>query len=315
MGKYCALTADSLSLWIGSPLRSTKSKTKEQHITRTAMKKVIVITGASSGFGALTARALAKAGHIVYASMRETKGRNAPQVKEIERYATEHSVDLRPIELDVSSQESCNEAIQEIIEKTGHLDVVIHNAGHMVFGPAEAFTPEQLAELYDINVLSTQRVNRAALPQLRKQGRGLLVWVSSSSVAGGTPPYLSPYFAAKAGMDALAVQYARELALWGIETSIIVPGAFTKGTNHFAHAGTPADKARIAEYEAGPYKGYGKKVQEAFAAIVPDDADVGAVAEAIVKVVDAPLGSARFAFISIPPRTEPRWRLELSIVF
>jgi len=66
---------------MGSPLRSTKSKTKEQHIRRTAMKKVIVITGASSGFGALTARALAKAGHIVYASMRETKGRNAPQVK------------------------------------------------------------------------------------------------------------------------------------------------------------------------------------------------------------------------------------------
>jgi hypothetical protein len=65
-----------------------------------------------------------------------------------------------------------------------------------------------------VNVLSTQRVNRAALPQLRKQGRGLLVWVSSSSVAGGTPPYLSPYFAAKAGMDALAVLYAREVALW-----------------------------------------------------------------------------------------------------
>src|SRR5207245_10053219 len=202
---------------------------------------------------------------IVYASMRETKGRNAPQVKEIKEYPTEHSVDLRPIELDVSSQESCNEAIQEIIEKTGHLDVVIHNAGHMVFGPAEAFTPEQLAELYDVNVLSTQRVNRAALPQLRNQKHGLVVWVSSSSAAGGTPPYLAPYFAAKAGMDAMAVQYARELALWGIETSIIAPGAFTGGTNHFAHSGTPADKERVAEYEAGPYKGYGNKVQEAFA--------------------------------------------------
>ena len=95
-------------------------------------------------------------------------------------------------------------------------------------------------------------------------------------------------------MDALAVQYARELALWGIETSIIVPGAFTKGTNHFAHAGTPADKACVGEYEAGPYKGYGKKIQEAFAAIVPDYADVGAVAEAIVKVVDAPLGKRPF---------------------
>src|SRR5947208_15234436 len=103
MGKYCALTADSLSLWIGSPLRSTKSKTKEQHITRTAMKKVIVITGAASGFGALTARALAKAGH---------------------------------------------------------------------------------------------------------------------------------------------------------ETSIVVPGALTGGTNHFAHAGSPADKARVGEYDAGPEKGF-----------------------------------------------------------
>jgi NAD(P)-dependent dehydrogenase (short-subunit alcohol dehydrogenase family) len=85
--------------------------------------------------------------------------------------------------------------------------------------------------------------------------RGLLVWVSSSSVAGGTPPYLAPYFAAKAGMDALAVQYARELALWGIETSIIVPGAFTSGTNHFAHSGEPADKDRTGAYEAGPYRG------------------------------------------------------------
>jgi NAD(P)-dependent dehydrogenase (short-subunit alcohol dehydrogenase family) len=201
---------------------------------------------------------------------------------------------LRAIELDVASEESTDSAIRKIVEENERLDVIVHNAGHMVFGPAEAFTPEQFAELYDVNVLSTQRVNRAALPQLRKQGRGLLVWVSSSSVAGGTPPYLAPYFAAKAGMDALAVLYARELALWGIETPIIVPGAFTKGTNHFAHAGVPADKQREAEYEGGPYKGYGKKIQEAFSAIVPDDANVGAVAEAIVKVVDAPFGKRPF---------------------
>jgi NAD(P)-dependent dehydrogenase (short-subunit alcohol dehydrogenase family) len=258
------------------------------------MKKVIVITGASSGFGALTARALAKAGHVVFASMRETQGRNAPQVKAIGRYATENSVDLRPIELDVSSQESCDAAMQEIILKNGRLDVVVHNAGHMVFGPAEAFTPEQLAELYDVNVLSTQRVNRAALPQLRQQRKGLVVWVSSSSAAGGTPPYLAPYFAAKAGMDALAVVYARELARWGIETSIIVPGAFTGGTNHFAHAGSPDDKGRVSEYEAGPYAGFAKQVLDGFASIVPADADVSAVADAIVRVVDAPFGKRPF---------------------
>src|SRR3981081_2870795 len=258
------------------------------------MKKVIVITGASSGFGALTARALSRAGHTVYASMRETTGRNASEVKGAKKFSEENGVDLRTIELDVASQESVDAAIHQIVRAKARIDVLIHNAGHMVFGPAEAFTPEQLAVLYDVNVLSTQRVNRAALPQLRKQGQGLLVWVSSSSSAGGTPPYLAPYFAAKAGMDALAVVYARELALWGIETSIIVPGAFTKGTNHFAHAGGPADKQRLAEYEAGPYKGYGKKIQEAFAAIVPPDADADAVAEAIVKVVDAPFGKRPF---------------------
>ena len=170
--------------------------------------------------------------------------------------------------------------------KAGRIDVMIHNAGHMMFGPAEAFTPEQFAQQYDVNVLGTQRVNRAALPHMRKQKQGLLVWVSSSSSAGGTPPYLSPYFAAKAAMDALAVQYARELSRWGIETSIVVPGAFTKGTNHFAHSGRPADEARLAEYEAGPYKGFGEEVQKAFAAIVPEDADVAGVADAIVDIVE-----------------------------
>jgi NAD(P)-dependent dehydrogenase (short-subunit alcohol dehydrogenase family) len=258
------------------------------------MNKVIAITGASSGFGALTARALSRAGHTVYASMRETTGRNASQVEGAKKFSEENGVDLRTIELDVASQESVDAAIDQIVKDDGRIDVLIHNAGHMVFGPAEAFTPEQLAELYDVNVLSTQRVNRAALPQLRKQKNGLVVWVSSSSAAGGTPPYLAPYFAAKAGMDALAVIYARELTRWGIETSIIVPGAFTGGTNHFAHAGSPADTACAADYEAGPYKGFADEVLQGFSSIVPPDADVSAVAEAIVRVVDTPFGKRPF---------------------
>ena len=170
----------------------------------------------------------------------------------------------------------------------------MHNAGHMVFGPLEAFTPEQLAELYDVNVLSTQRVNRAALPQLRKQRQELRVWVSSSSSAGGTPPYLAPYFAAKAGMDALAVASARELTRWGIETSIVVPSAFTGGTNHFAHSGRPADTQRVDEYNNGPHKHFADDVMKGFAWIVPPDADAAAVGEAIVRIVDAPFGRRPF---------------------
>ena len=255
------------------------------------MKNVILITGASSGFGALTARALAGAGHTVYASMLDVRGKNAKQVAELNHFATEHSVNLKALELDVTSERSAGEAIESILKNEGRLDVIVHNAGHMAYGPAEAFTPEQFAELYDINVLGTQRVNRAAMPHLREQGRGLLVWIGSTSTRGGTPPYLAPYFAAKAAMDSLAVSYAGEVSRWGIETCIVVPGAFTTGTNPFANAGKPEDSERLAEYEAGPYKGFGESTSKALSATVPPDADVAEVARVITRVVGMPFGT------------------------
>src|SRR5512138_1301183 len=102
--------------------------------------KIILVTGASSGFGRLSANALAQSGHIVYASMRETAGRNASQVKDVQTYAREQGVDLRAIELDVNSEASVDVGVGQIIDAHGRIDVVVHNAGHMVFGPAEAFT-------------------------------------------------------------------------------------------------------------------------------------------------------------------------------
>ncbi|UXY20964.1 SDR family oxidoreductase [Streptomyces cynarae] len=253
------------------------------------MKNIVVITGASSGFGALTARALADSGNTVHAGMRQTGTRNAPQVEAAADYSARHGVDLRAIELDVNSQESVDAAIDRVVTEHGRIDVLIHNAGHMVTGPAEAFTPEQLAELYDVNVLSTQRVNRAVLPHLRKAGRGLVIWVSSSSVKGGTPPYLAPYFAAKAAMDSLAVSYAAELARWGVETSIVVPGSFTSGTNHFAHSGRPADSATEAQYET-KYPGLMEQVARKLAALAPEDADASMVSDEIARIVALPAG-------------------------
>ena len=176
------------------------------------MTQIIVTTGASSGFGRLAADALAKSGHTFYAGIRDITGRNAPQVEALQAHAAQTGLDLRAVELDVQSEPSVEAAIATILRESGRLDTVIHNAGHMVFGPAEAFTPEQFVAAYDVNVLGTQRVNRVALPILRRQGRGLVIWVSSSSTRGGTPPWLAPYFAAKAGMDSLAVSYAGELA-------------------------------------------------------------------------------------------------------
>jgi NAD(P)-dependent dehydrogenase (short-subunit alcohol dehydrogenase family) len=264
------------------------------------MRQVILITGASSGFGRLMANALAASGHIVYASMRGLSGKNADQGAEIAAYARDRKVDLRTVELDVQSDASAQSAIETIVAEHDRLDVLIHNAGHMVWGPSEAFTPEQLAALYDVNVLGTQRVNRAALPHMRKARRGLVVWIGSSSAAGGVPPMLGPYFAAKAGMDALAVCYARELAPFGIETSIVVPGAFTKGTNHFAHAGAPADKARAEDYKAGLPAGFGETMLKALAATVPETAEPDRVADTVVGVVNAPFGTRPFRVVVDP---------------
>jgi NAD(P)-dependent dehydrogenase (short-subunit alcohol dehydrogenase family) len=257
------------------------------------MPKNIVVTGASSGFGAMTTRALADAGHRVYAGIRDTTGRNATAVADLADYASSHRVEARAIEMDVSDQASVDAAVKEILADADQLDVVVHNAGHMVLGPAEAFTPEDLAEVYDVNVLSTQRVNRAVLPYLRERGDGLLVWVGSSSSRGGTPPYLAPYFAAKAAEDALAVSYAAELARFGIDTTIVVPGSFTTGTNHFAHAGHPTDTQTADAYESR-YAGLLDQVAARLAELAPESADPTEVAREIARVVDLPKGRRPF---------------------
>jgi NAD(P)-dependent dehydrogenase (short-subunit alcohol dehydrogenase family) len=256
-------------------------------------QQVVLVTGASSGFGRLTALALARAGHVVVAGMRATSGRNAAAVEDLDRLATAENRQLSAVELDVQSQPSADAAIAEVVRRHARLDVVVHNAGHMVEGPAEAFTPEQLTALYDVNVVGTQRVNRAALPFLRAQGSGLLVWVGSSSTRGGHPPFLAPYFAAKAGMDALAESYAAELIRFGIGTTIVVPGAFTAGTNHFAHAGRPDDAERAAAYD-DHYGALRAEIGDRLAALIPPDADARSVADEIVRVVDLPADQRPF---------------------
>jgi NAD(P)-dependent dehydrogenase (short-subunit alcohol dehydrogenase family) len=256
-------------------------------------QKVVLVTGASSGFGAMTVRALADAKHVVHAGIRDIGGRNAQAAEAVRRYAAEHSVTLRPIEMDVSDQASVDGAVAAVLAEAGRIDVVIHNAGHMVLGPTEAFTPEQVAAVYDTNVLSTQRVNRAVLPAMRAQRDGLVLWVGSSSSRGGTPPYLGPYFAAKAAVDALAVSYAAELTRFGIETTIVVPGSFTSGTNHFANAGRSADEYIATAYEA-EYPALMDEVSKKLAELAPGDADPFEVARQIVKVVDTPKGSRPF---------------------
>jgi NAD(P)-dependent dehydrogenase (short-subunit alcohol dehydrogenase family) len=208
---------------------------------------VILITGASTGIGNLTARTLARAGHTVYASMRGTDTRNASITAEFADLAEKESLDLHVVELDVTSQESADAAVETVVEQAGRLDVVVQNAGHLYVGYVEAFTDEDLTHLIDINAIGAHRVNRAALPHLRAQRSGTLLYVGSTIIVT-TPPFLGPYVASKAAFDALAVVTSYEAAQFGIETSIVMPGAITQGTSHFPNASRASDTDVNAAY-------------------------------------------------------------------
>jgi NAD(P)-dependent dehydrogenase (short-subunit alcohol dehydrogenase family) len=253
------------------------------------MKSVILVTGAGTGIGKLSALALAEAGHVVYATMRDVEGRNRSRADELRAVSVEKGITLIPLELDVLSQDSADAAAATIVREQGRIDVVMQNAGHLVVGPSEAFTPEEMMKVFDTNLFGAQRVNRAVLPYMRKQESGLVLWISSTTTKGGFPPFMGPYGAAKAAMDSLAVTLAYELARFGVETSIVVPGAFTSGTDHFPSAGKPADSARAGAYAR--YDGVMDQIGERLTSLTPPDADPKAVADEVVRIVGLAKGT------------------------
>jgi NAD(P)-dependent dehydrogenase (short-subunit alcohol dehydrogenase family) len=253
------------------------------------MKSVILVTGAGTGIGKLSALALAEAGHVVYATMRDVEGRNRGRADELRAVSEEKGITLIPLELDVLSQDSADAAAASIVREQGRIDVVMQNAGHLVVGPSEAFTPEEMMKVFDTNLFGAQRVNRAVLPYMRKQESGLVLWISSTTTKGGFPPFMGPYGAAKAAMDSLAVTLAYELARFGVETSIVVPGAFTSGTDHFPSAGKPADSARAEAYAR--YDGVMDQIGGRLTSLTAPDADPKAVADEVVRIVGLAKGT------------------------
>ena len=254
---------------------------------------VILITGAATGIGYLTAKTLGHDGHTVWASMRDPEDRNATHAAELTAYASKEDLDIHVVGLDVSSQESADQAVTRVVETSGTLDIVIHNAGHLYVGYVEAFTDDDIAHLLDINAIGAHRVNRAALPHLRQQRSGTLLYVGSTIIVT-TPPFLGPYVASKAALDALAVVTSYEAAQFGIETTIVMPGAITQGTSHFADASRASDTATSAAYaHLDPLVA---RNEEATASLVHPgmNADPQGVADEISRVLSLPRGQKPF---------------------
>ena len=210
--------------------------------------KVVIVTGASSGFGRITAEMLAEAGHIVYASMRGLNGKNADKAQQMQQQAKERGWQLYPIELDVTSEESAKSAAAKIVKEQNRVDVVVNNAGMLVVGVTEAFTPEQMLKVFNTNAVSWLIIGRAFLPYMRQQEDGLIVYVGSVT-SRILSPFQGPYVASKAAGDVLAEVMHYENTRYGIDTVVVQPGAYTSGTSHFAHAVQAKDEEVTAEYD------------------------------------------------------------------
>ena len=250
-------------------------------------KKVILVTGSSSGFGRLTVESLARQGHQVYASMRDINGRNAEASDQIRELAERENLAINLVELDVTDDVSVDKAVSEVIERSGRVDVLVNNAGTVYMGPTETFTLDQIQQQFDTNFFGVARMNRAVLPYMRGQGSGLLLHVSS--IAGRlTMPFMGIYSASKFAVESLAEAYRYELSSLGIDSVIVEPGAFP--TSIFAKIGQPADHSRLVEYGdlAKIPQQMGAGFEEMFSGdTAPDPQEV---ADAIAKLVATPAG-------------------------
>jgi NAD(P)-dependent dehydrogenase (short-subunit alcohol dehydrogenase family) len=264
--------------------------------------QIVLITGMGSGFGRTTAIELARAGHIVYASMRrdDLEGHSKERWASLRSVASEERLDLRPLELDLQEDASCRAAVDRIVADEGRVDVAMNNAAMMMYGLTEAFRPEQVLQILDLNAVSWLRVNRAVLPVMRRAGKGLLVYTGSgiNRIPG---PFTGPYAASKAAGDVLAEVMALETARYGIETVIVQPGAYTSGTDHFKHAVGPLDHEVARQYRK--MEGLSDQLTHRLdgANLSGRRHDIGKVAEAIRDIIAMAPGT-RPKRIDIDPR-------------
>ncbi len=252
------------------------------------MSKKIIITGANGGFGKLTAISLLQRGHQVVATARDLQGRN----KEISEELTAAGAIM--IEMDVTNTESVNLGVQKAIEYMGGLDVVINNAGRGVAGMQEHFTPEDFEELFQVNVIGVQRVNRAALPYMRAQGNGLLIHISSL-LGRIALPFYGPYQATKWALEAMAENYRVELSGFGIQSVIVEPGGFP--TTFMANLMFPSDTSRNESY--GEFMKVPAMAGAAFAENLKNTPQQNpqAVADALVHLIEIPAQDRPFRTI------------------
>jgi NAD(P)-dependent dehydrogenase (short-subunit alcohol dehydrogenase family) len=247
--------------------------------------KNVLITGIAGGFGKPTALALLAQGYAVAGSVRSRSGKNAATVAELE------AAGAKIVEMDVTDAASTERGVADAILQLGGLNILFNNAGIGSYGIQELMSPKDMARVFDVNVMGVQRVMRAALPHLRAQGRGTVLY-TSSLIGRIATPFYGTYSASKWALEAIVECYRTELSGFGIESCLIEPGAMP--TAFFDGLIAPNDAVLEAEYgdfATMPDMSYAGLTQmlEATPMQRPER-----IAEAVVALLDLPFGQKPF---------------------
>ncbi|WP_328499719.1 SDR family oxidoreductase [Streptomyces sp. NBC_00457] len=252
--------------------------------------KVALITGTSSGFGYLTALTLARAGHRVFASMRDTRNGNAGPARELRTAAAKEDLALEVVDIDIRDDHSVERGVREVLRRAGRIDVLANNAG--IFYPAilETMTIDDVRAVFDTNVFGQLRMYRAVLPAMRAQGEGLVVQ-TTSALGRIVLPFIGAYVGTKWAMEAMAETSRYELRRSGVDLVILEPGAYDtdladpNGVRYYRRYRDKLgreDARRLAEYGDLADRAEGHLVDE------PGLPDNQQVADAIAALVDTP---------------------------
>lgn len=233
--------------------------------------KVAIVTGATSGIGEATAKHLLNLGYKVFGTSR--RGNNS-----------ENKFDFEILSLDVTDDQSVSALVKEVLMRTGRIDLLVNNAGFGVVGAAEESSIEQSRKIFETNVFGPIRMIKAVLPQMRKQGEGRIINVSS--VLGKIPaPYMALYAATKHAIEGYSESLDHEIRTQNIRSILIEP-AFTK--TNFEQNSVIADTVQPV-YE----KGRTGMIQTSKQAMLTGDpADV--VAIVIAKAASDPKPKVRY---------------------
>jgi NAD(P)-dependent dehydrogenase (short-subunit alcohol dehydrogenase family) len=251
-------------------------------------EKVVLITGTSSGFGRLIAETLARRKYQVFATMRDTKGRNATVARELAELAKHESLLLQTLELNVTDDASVDRAANKVVLECGRIDVLVNNAGYGIMDLAETVTTAQAQRQFDTNFFGTLRMNRAVLPAMKRQKSGLLLHVSSGAGRLAIPG-MGLYCASKFAMEALAEAYRYELASQGIDSVVIEPGAYATSIMAKLERGEdPKRKTGYGEMAEVPEKLKAK--------IGSSRADPQEIADAVLQIIETPAGQRQLRY-------------------